>query len=141
VDTLRNRILSKAAGRVALLALTMVAALACQAAPSPSSGGLAPLEVRNYSTVVVDVTVNGQTEAAVQPESYAAIQTADLPSPPWTVSAVASDGHVYGSFAVPSLQDLTGHGTRIDLSCGRVDMWIGQPLLGPTFIAGASGDC
>jgi hypothetical protein len=36
---------------------------------------------------------------------------------------------------------LKGDGNRVDLSCGRIDVWAGPPLLGPAPGPGTPGDC
>ncbi len=32
-------------------------------------------------------------------------------------------------------------GARVDLSCGRIDIWSGTPMMGPAPGPGVPGDC
>jgi hypothetical protein len=147
-------------GAAALLVSTG-SLLSCQfgSASSPSASGTPriapssfsftnspsiPLEIRNGSTITVTVRINGQTVAAVQPSDYSAVPAADLPAPPWSVDVLGRNSRSLGSFTVPSFDSVSiesGYGVRLDLNCGRVDVWIGPPLLGPTFVPGESGNC
>jgi len=34
-----------------------------------------------------------------------------------------------------------GDGVRVDLSCGRLDVWSGPPMIGPAPGTGSPGDC
>jgi len=36
---------------------------------------------------------------------------------------------------------MKGDAVRVDLSCGRLDIWSGPPLLGPAPGPGKPGDC
>jgi hypothetical protein len=36
---------------------------------------------------------------------------------------------------------MSGAGARADLSCGRLDVWVGAPMLGPAPDGGVPGDC
>ena len=43
--------------------------------------------------------------------------------------------------ATDDISSTSGRAVRADLSCGRLDVWSGPPLLGPMYSPGPSGDC
>jgi len=76
----------------------------------------------------------------------------DLPRQPWLVEARTPTGRVLSSMTVrpgdvweTTMPDgstqMKGDAVRVDLSCGRLDMWSGPPLLGPAPGPGKTGDC
>jgi hypothetical protein len=83
----------------------------------------------------------------------AAFQPGGLPALPWLVEARSSNGRLVLRLgvAVGSVMDTVepngGHrhvapGARVDLSCGRLDMYPGDtPMLGPPLGRGVPGDC
>jgi hypothetical protein len=52
------------------------------------------------------------------------------------VSMIVHDGDV-----VAAADGDKGDANRVDLSCGRLDIWSGPPLLGPAPGPGSPGDC
>ncbi len=46
----------------------------------------------------------------------------------------------YFQTAYPDGQGSTRAAARVDLSCGRIDMWAGPPLAGPVPGPGSPGD-
>ncbi len=102
------------------------------------------LHVANGTTIAISIELNGAIVATVEANTERDIAIAQLPPAPWTVDAISPAGRALATLSVPTLTGVSnrsGYGQRADLSCGRLDLWIGPPLLGPTFIAGASGDC
>jgi hypothetical protein len=115
--------------------------------------GLPPLPISNETTLRVSLFVNGVQVGQFPAGAYAdPIQDLALPDLPWTVEARTDDGRVLLSFTVhagdvSSTSYPDGHGStqgranRVDLSCGRLDVWSGPPLLGPPPGPGTPGDC
>jgi hypothetical protein len=72
----------------------------------------------------------------------------EIPAPlPWSVEARSPSGRLLISMTVRP-GDVDGEGTeqrgtggRVDLSCGRLDIWSGPPMLGPAPGDGMPGDC
>lgn len=115
-------------------------------APSiTASGGRSttPLSVSNGTTMPVTVTVNGAVVASLEAGAIADPISASLPPLPWSVTVTSPSGRELASLAVPfgSVSPNVGRAVRHDLSCGRLDVWVGPPLAGGTFSPGPSGDC
>jgi hypothetical protein len=75
-----------------------------------------------------------------------------LPYLPWHVEVTTVSGRRLlslnvsaGDFSRTVLSDgsshLRGAAARVDLSCGRIDVWWGPPLLGGVVGPGQPGDC
>jgi hypothetical protein len=75
-----------------------------------------------------------------------------LPALPWAIEARSPSGRVLTSLTVNSgdVWQVTfpdgsvgskGDAARVDLSCGRLDIWSGPPLAGPAPGPGSPGDC
>ena len=110
------------------------------------------------STLAVKVMVNGNEVGIFQPGERAdPIDQSRLPSPPWHVVATTLSGRPLTAYDVKP-GDVTrteygggssgqsGKAMRVDLSCGRIDIWSGPPMLGPPhdLMPGRSyapGDC
>ena len=110
------------------------------------------LHVRNGTTLAVDIAVNGQPIATVRPMEGAEWLAPRLPALPWMVEARTVGGRLLTSMTVRgddvwtiAAPDRVGFGgpfARVDLSCGRLDLWVGmfQPN-GPAPGPGSPGDC
>jgi hypothetical protein len=109
------------------------------------------LTVSNQTTLVVTVVVNGGVLQSVPPGEVRAILVSGG-SVPWAVEARAPSGRVLSSMTVrPGDVSQTtnpdggrtqrGAAVRVDLSCGRLDMWSGPPLAGPVPGPGKLGNC
>ena len=107
--------------------------------------------VSNQTTLMVTVVVNGGVLQDVPPGERMAISMGGG-SGPWTVEARAPSGRVLSSMTVrpgdvsetthpDGSRSARGAAIRVDLSCGRLDMWSGPPLLGPMPGPGKPGDC
>lgn len=127
--------------------LLMVVVLGC-AVPHETRD----LSVSNQTTLVVTVAVNGAVLQTVPPGEVAAIFMSGSASGPWTVEARTPSGRVLSSMTVRpgDVSETTnpdgsrtrrGAAVRVDLSCGRLDMWSGPPLAGPVPGPGKPGDC
>jgi hypothetical protein len=120
-------------------------------APASSSGEPMKLSIQNGTTIEVTLVVNGVVIEKLPPGDYEDSIKADLPPLPWTVETRSPSGRVLSTMTVKEGDYVTGNGptggmargdaVRVDLSCGRLDVWYGTPLLGGTFIPGPSGDC
>jgi hypothetical protein len=111
------------------------------------------LHVENGTTLALAIAVNGQPVALAAPKDAKAVPAAALPPLPWNVEARSASGRVVLTLVVKpgSVVDIrnadgTGShsapGARVDLSCGRLDMYPGNsPMMGPPPGPGAPGDC
>jgi hypothetical protein len=111
-----------------------------------------PLEVANGTTLPITLVVNGEPAMVVPPKSSASIPGADLPPMPWHVSVRTPTGRELGTIGIgaddvarttgpDAERSQQGAGLRLDLSCGRLDIWVGPPMIGPVPGPGAPGDC
>jgi hypothetical protein len=100
----------------------------------------------------VTISVNGQIVGVAVPGQAFGPLGADLPPMPWTVEARTASGRLLTTMIVRR-EDISreevgngatresGAGARIDLSCGRLDLWVGVPMIGPAPGPGTPGDC
>ncbi len=143
------------AGLAGLAFLAIALAVAgCSLLPSPTPAGPTPppgaivvppermtLSLSNGTTLPVSLVVNGTDVAVVQPQDgINEMPAAQLPPLPWAVEIRSPSGRVLVSAAVHAgdvwqLHDADGSteaesaGARVDLSCGRIDVWSGmQPI-------------
>ena len=127
------------AARVALL--LSLSAAACAASDADD------LVVTNGTTLLVTLVVNGAPVRAVPPHSQETVPTRDLPPLPWNVETRTSSGRVLSAMTVRAgdvvvtSSYLRGDAVRVDLSCGRLDVATGPPLVGPSRGPGTPGDC
>lgn len=140
-STTRARVLSWALFGLALLG-------ACS--PTPTAPAY-DLVVSNQTTLTVTLVVNGAVIRSVQPQTQEIVST-NLPPLPWSVETRTSSGRALsrltlraGDVWVTNLpgggSQMKGDAVRVDLSCGRLDVWSGPPLLGPPPGPGTPGDC
>jgi hypothetical protein len=70
-----------------------------------------------------------------------------LPPLPWQAEIRTQSGRVlvalpvHAGDVIQTDSSRKGDANRIDLSCGRIDIWSGPPLLGPAPGPGTPGDC
>jgi hypothetical protein len=131
---------------VALALVTAGLVTGCRAgtSPAPSLASNPPLSISNGTTIPVTLVVNGSTVETVAPGDRQDPVTTALPPRPWTIEARSPSGRVLASLAVSATDDISnmsGRAVRADLSCGRLDVWSGPPMLGPVFSPGPPGDC
>jgi hypothetical protein len=113
--------------------------------PNPQPG--AGISVENGTTLEVTIILNGSAVGRVQAGDGAEIPPGELPPLPWSVEARSPSGRLLVSMTVmPGDVDREGNeqrgvGGRVDLSCGRLDVWSGPPMLGPAPGDGVPGDC
>jgi hypothetical protein len=155
-----NRVAWRSSTAAVVLAGLLAGCVAGCAGPSdapPSAKGtpITPmtLSIDNSTTIPVTIVVNGKTVETVPPGGHEDPITAPLPGLPWSVETRSPSGRVLSAMIVragdvwqttpdPSGNSAAqGDAVRVDLSCGRLDVWSGPPLLGPAFIPGPPGDC
>jgi hypothetical protein len=129
-----------------LAGLCLVVAAGCS-----NRGVIAPsamkLSVSNQSTLAVTLVVNGTVIETIDPGRVDDVPAQRLPRLPWDAHVLSPSGRDLLQLTVhagdvrqgPSFE--AGDGARIDLSCGRIDLWSGPPLLGPMPGPGTPGDC
>jgi hypothetical protein len=111
------------------------------------------LAVDNETTLTVSFVVNGTLIASLDPATClgctddSVVPASLLPPLPWQAAVRSPSGRVLLALTVnpgdveyePSSSK--GDANRVDLSCGRIDLWSGPPLVGPAPGPGSSGDC
>jgi hypothetical protein len=129
--------------RRSILSVLVAYALAgCAAgAPSAAAGASTPpvsLGVSNGTTLDVTIVVNGTVYAVFTASgTQRAVNMASLPPLPWIVKARTSSGRLMTSLTVKPDQIWGRHGpsgaleannvgTDLDLSCGRLRIWVGD---------------
>jgi hypothetical protein len=134
----------------ALLLLFMMVSIAGCSLESESQRP--SLGVDNGTTLAVTLTVNGTEIETVPPQTQRVVGADILPPLPWNVRAVSPSGRLLLDLEVVagSVSETTdanggtsmrGAGNRVDLSCGRLDVYAGPPLVGPMPGPGTPGDC
>jgi hypothetical protein len=135
--------------RLRVVASLVAIALSClECTPAFSD----PLQVNNGTRLAVTVLVNGRVISTVEPRGVAEFPPEGLPPVPWNIELRSPSGRLLLDLVVrPEMVtratgtggqvSLTGAAARMDLSCGRLDVWVGPPLLGPSPEQGHPGDC
>ena len=125
--------------------LTASAFAGCGLLPSASS--VRDLHVENGTTKTITLLVDGATVATVPAGQEATVAEGSLPGGVWSVEArlpggkAVLEGEVDKGRVSQSDDSGSGSGLRADLSCGRVDVWVGVPMMGPAPGPGTPGDC
>jgi hypothetical protein len=134
--------------RIRLTALVVLAVVVsgCSAPPGTK------LVVDNGTTLAVTVVVNGQNIGMVAPQTQQSFDASGMPAMPWSIQVLSPSGRLLTSVSADpgsagSSTDADGHttqygvGSRVDLSCGRLDVYVGPPMIGPAPGPGQPGDC
>ena len=106
----------------------------------------------NATSKELVLVVNGERIDDLHPGVPLELSAARLPPLQWTAEVRLPDGRSLFSLTVRAGDVATtrhadgsieqrGDGARVDLSCGRIDLWSGPPLIGPAPGPGAPGDC
>ena len=136
-------------------ALLLAAVLAACGGPggtdAPPLGPVADadmsLTANNESDRALELYVNGGKIADVAAKSSPVFKAQDLPPLPWTADLRLPSGRTLLTLTVTSgsvvrlANGSQSPGTRVDLSCGRIELWAIYPLLGPAPGSGRPGDC
>lgn len=143
--------------RLAIAGLVAVVVAGCGSLfpTTPGSPAFdAEIQVVNDTKLAVTIAVNGADLGVVPAHEVATVPPSALPAKPWLVEARSPSGRLLLTFTVQpgevsrttdptGFTTMTGAGSRADLSCGRLDVTVGGPMLGPApeLHAGAPGDC
>jgi hypothetical protein len=129
------------------LAFALVAAIVgCQSLTGVVPDGEMELHANNGTPLQLVVVVNGHTDQ-LPPNAQVDLSAPNLPSLSWMAEVRTLAGRTLLSLTVRSgdiieaANGRKGDAARVDLSCGRIDLWSGPPLLGPAPGPGTSGDC
>jgi hypothetical protein len=129
-----------------------------QAGPTPPPGAVVvpaaqmDLGINNGTTLEVSLVVNGTVVQKVDPGQAPVFTAVQLPALPWAVEVRSPSGRVLVGMTVRpgdvwTRQNADGSseakaaGARVDLSCGRIDVWSLLQMGGPAPGPGVSGDC
>jgi hypothetical protein len=133
--------------RILGLILVTLALAGCSLVASPPPAAY-DIHVDNGTGLDVAVLANGSRVGSVAPGSSVTVPAARVGGLPWHVEAVTAEtGRLLISFDVEegsvgaTGSSESGIGGRVDLSCGRLDVYVGPPLLGPAPGPGIPGDC
>src|SRR5262245_16595078 len=110
------------------------------------------LSVANEASIGVDLVVNDRVVKTIGPTSSVDVPASELPSLPWVaevrlrggrtlVTATVHAGDVWSRAVANGGTEMRGVGARVDLSCGRIDLYSGPPIMGPAPASGVPGDC
>jgi hypothetical protein len=140
---------SRSTARLGVAIVLLALVTACSPAPTEDAHDLV---VSNQTALALTLAVNDVVVRTIQAHSQDAVFAKDLPPQPWLVEARTATGRVLSSMTVrpgdvwettspDGSTQMKGDAVRVDLSCGRLDMWSGPPLLGPPPGSGKPGDC
>ncbi len=122
----------KAAWALALLIGVLVPGCASIAAVEPLR-----LSVSNQTSLFIRLRVN-EVEMLIAPRGHRdPIPSESLPDAPWRIQVLTESGRLLSSLdvnpgdIVTTANHAQGKAVRVDLSCGRLDVWAGPPLAGP----------
>ena len=131
--------------RAALLALAAFALASCAAGVVPPEQ--MKLDVSNETTIPVRLVVNGAPVLAIAAGDALELDSDQLPALPWDAQVQTVSGRMLVHLRVNAGDVFArenasgGDAARVDLSCGRIDLWSGPPLAGPMPGPGTPGYC
>ncbi|HEY5488337.1 MAG TPA: hypothetical protein VIK00_00735, partial [Candidatus Limnocylindrales bacterium] len=145
----RRRLLPRFAGWLAATAavavLVVIAVPVLLSSPVPVARASSPgatqtpapvLHISNETALQLTVVINGRVAEKAGPNSESIVDPTSF-SAPWHVTVTTASGRelvqlTYGASDVWYTSN-SAHGVaqRVDLSCGRLDVYAGPPLLGP----------
>lgn len=139
--------------RIALVAVLALGAIGC-GGPGPTELplGVVPdadmsLTANNQSDRALELFVGGGKVADVPAKTQLTLQAKDLPPLPWAAELRLPTDRLLLSLTVTSksvvrrAEGSQAVGNRVDLSCGRIELYAVIPLGGPAPGAGRPGDC
>jgi hypothetical protein len=139
-----------------LLPVSLPPDLSAGPTPPPGAVVVPPTEmdlgINNGTSLTVSLVVNGNVVRQVEPGEAPILTAAQLPPLPWNVEVRSPSGRVLVGMTVRSgdrwtrdnadgSSEAKAAGARVDLSCGRIDIWSGMQMLGPGPGLGEPGDC
>lgn len=134
-----------------LATLLVVVLAACGTTETPALGPVPDaqlsLTANNQSDRALELFVNGGKVADVAAKSQLTIHAKDLQPLPWAAELRLPTGRMLVNLTVASGSvvrretDSQGVGNRVDLSCGRIELYAVFPLGGPAPGPGRPGDC
>ena len=145
--------------RLAALILGIALVAGCgslQATSAPSDRTVPPdqmeLVVSNETSIDLELVVNDKAIRTLPAGQLTITAASALPPLPWTaevrlpggralVMATVHTGDVWSRPNSNGGIEAHGTGARVDLSCGRIDVYSGPPMLGPGPGTGSPGDC
>ncbi len=108
----------------------------------PSATATRDLHVDNGTTKPITLVVDGVVAATVPAGLSETVALDALPAGTWSVESRLPGGKAIAQAQIDKARaGLLGFGLRTDLSCGRLDLWIAVPMLGPAPGPGTPGDC
>lgn len=131
--------------RFLAIAIVPFVVVACQAGVVPPEQ--MKLDVSNETTIPVRLVVNGAPVVAIAAGDALELDSDQLPALPWDAQVLTVSGRMLVHLRVNAGDVFArenasgGDAARVDLSCGRIDLWSGPPLLGPAPGPGNPGDC
>ena len=142
----------------ALLAGCSLLPSATPAGPMPPPGAVVvpaaqmDLGINNGTTLAIELVVNGTVVRQVDPGEAPVLAADQLPALPWNVEVRSPSGRVLVGMTVRAGDVWTRDNedgsseakvaaARVDLSCGRIDIWSLIQMGGPAPGPGVSGDC
>jgi hypothetical protein len=120
--------------------------LGCRVGAGVVPDGEMQLHVNNGTPLQLVLLVNG-TRYALPANVQTDFTASELPPLAWMAEIQTVSGRslvrvtVRSGDVVQTGASQKGDGARVDLSCGRIDIWSGPPLLGPVPGPGVPGDC
>ena len=136
--------------------LAVVVLLAAFLSGCQSEGIVPPdrmvLSISNEASIKVDLVVNGNLVETVDPTTRLDVPASRLPPLPWAaearlpggrrlVAVTVHAGDVWSRAVANGGTEMSGDGARVDLSCGRIDIFSGPQPMGPAPGPGSPGDC
>ena len=110
------------------------------------------LHVDNGTTLAVSIVVDGRPAGVAAAGQGLTLASGTLPNGEYVVEATTPSGRVLSKGKIhpgdvtrtvegDGVTGASGDGFRVDLSCGRLDVWVGVPMAGPAPDPGTPGDC
>lgn len=137
--------------RFVLAVLVGAFATGCGTSDTPPLGPVPDadmsLTANNQSDRELELFVNGGKVANVPAQTQLTVQAKDLQPLPWAAELRLPTGRTLVSLTVRSgdvvrrAEGSQAVGNRVDLSCGRIELWAVIPLGGPAPGSGKPGDC
>jgi hypothetical protein len=130
-----------------VIALALVAASCATTDPTIVPDSQMGIGIANGTSIEVELLVNGTHVRTIPPLTNLAVLSSELPALPWQADVTTAAGRTLVALDIKSgdvhrsANDWRGVGRRADLSCGRLDVYSGPPMLGPMPGPGVPGDC